>query len=290
VAVVLRFQRRGHAPDLVVKVALDEAGMYRLQSERAALERLGAGAAGAAAAVPVPKPSSCPWVLATGVLEGRSAATVLASAPRRLLPIAGGVSDWLLRWNAATASRAAATAELLDQLMIAPVRRLVAAGTATEQYAHAITMLARRVEGHGLVTVAAHNDLTMANVLVGREAPGILDWEAATAAGLPLVDLWYVLADGVARAGSVTRASAVEALVTGRPPAPPALARLPAQHAAALRLTLDETLVAFHACWLGHADDELRRGLADGPFTHVVRVTAARRLLWPDAPPDLVAK
>jgi hypothetical protein len=119
----------------------------------------------------------------------------------------------------------------------------------------------------------------MANVLAARRAPGIIDWEAATAAGLPLVDLWYALADGVARAGRVTHASAVAALATDRAPAPPVLAMLPAQHAAALRLSVEEGTLAFHACWLGHADTELRRG-DEGPFSGVVRAVASLRLLW----------
>jgi hypothetical protein len=121
----------------------------------------------------------------------------------------------------------------------------------------------------------------MSNILVAGPAPGILDWESATATGLPLVDLWYALADGVARAGRVTHASAVEALATRTAPAPTALARIPAEHAAALRLSIDETILAFHVCWLGHADDELRRGAKDRQFCGVVRAVAALRLLWP---------
>ena len=56
---------------------------------------------------------------------------------------------------------------------------------------------------------------------------------------------------------------------------------MPAQHAAALRLNADETVLAFHACWLGHADNELSRGLEHRPFTATVRAIVARRLLWP---------
>jgi hypothetical protein len=284
VAVVLRFRPGRRAPDLVVKAGLDEAGVERVQAERAALERLAATAADAGAAVPVPRPFSCVWMLTTEPLAGRSAAAILARAPRRLVPIARTVADWLLRWNAATASRAPATVELLEALVVGPVGRLVADGAASEPYARALAMLAARLQGRGLVLVAVHSDLTMANVLAARPAPAILDWESATAAGLPLADLWYALADGVARAGRVTHASAVEALVTGSAPAPAPLARIPAQHATALRLSVDETILAFHACWLGHADNELRRGLEDRPFAAVVRAIAARRLHWPQNP------
>jgi hypothetical protein len=280
VAVAMRFGARKHAPDLVVKVALDETGMKRVQAERAALERLGAAAASAGAEVPVPRPSTPPWLLATSALAGRPAAAVLASASRRLEPIAAAVADWLLEWNSATASEMPATEALLDELLVGPADRLTAAGVAAEHYAAAMTMLAGRLQGRGLLVVAAHNDLTMANVLDGGQSLGILDWESATAVGLPLVDLWYALADGVVHASSVTHAGAVEALVAGRPPAPAELARTPAKHAAALGLTVDQAILAFHACWLGHADDELRRGLADGPFMAVVRGVGTRRLVW----------
>jgi hypothetical protein len=281
VAVALRFQPRRRAPDLVVKAALDEAGVERVQAEHKALGLLGATAAAAGAAVPVPKPCSHPWMLAADALAGRCAAVTLGTSPQRLLPVAGAVADWLLRWNAATASRVPATADLLERALVGPVGRLVAAGVASEPYARALATLAARLEGRQLVLVAVHGDLTMANVLAAGRAPGIVDWESATAAGLPLIDLWYALADGVAGAARVTHASAVEAVATGTAPAPPALARLPAQHAAALRLSVDETTLAFHACWLGHAENELRRGDKERQFCGVVRAVAALRLLWP---------
>jgi hypothetical protein len=281
VAVAMRFVAHRRAPDLVVKVALEQAGVERVQAERVALERLGPTAARSGADVPVPKACTCPWMLASDPLAGRSAAAVLTGAPRRLLPVAGAVADWLARWNAATASRTLASAEMLERLVGGPVGRLAADGTASEPYARAVAMLAARLEGRSLVVVAAHGDLTMANVMTDRPAPGILDWESAVAIGLPLVDLWYSLADAVACAARVTHASAVEALVTGTAPAPGALAQMPARHAAALRLTADEATLAFHVCWLGHADEELRRGVENRRFGDVVRTVAARRLLWP---------
>jgi hypothetical protein len=282
VAVVLRFRPRRRSPDLVVKAALDEAALARLEAERAALQRLGPAAIGAGAAVPVAKPSSRPWLLATDPLAGRSAAVLLTRAPRRLPPIADAVGDWLLRWNRATAVRTIAAAEVLEQRVLGPLGRLLSEGNASEPYARALATLAARQHEHGLVVVASHGDLTMANVLVARSAPAIIDWESASADGLPLTDLWYALVDGVARAARVTHAYAVQALASGSAPAPAALASIPAQHADALRLSADEAVLAFHACWLGHADNELRRGLEERPFTAVVRAIAARRLLWPE--------
>jgi hypothetical protein len=281
VAIVLRFPPQRRAPDLFVKAALDDAGVARLQAERAALRRLAPTAAGAGAAVPIAKPCSRPWLLATEPIAGSSAAALLTRAPRRLPPLARTVSAWLLRWNRATAWRTTAAAELLERRVLGPVSRLLADGTASEPYARALAMLAARQQEHGLLVVASHGDLTMANVLLARSSPVILDWESATADGLPLTDLWYAIADGVARAARVTHASAVQALVTGSAPALPALALMPAHHAAALRLSADETILAFHACWLAHADNELRRGSEHRPFTATVRAIVARQLLWP---------
>jgi hypothetical protein len=281
VAVALRFRPHSREPDLVVKAALDEAGVERVQAERDALERFGVTAARSGATVPVPGPGSCRWLLATNLLSGRQAGTVLARSPRRLLPIASVVADWLLRWNLATACHVPATAELLERLLLGPAARLVAAGVAPEPYAGALRTLAARLERHRLVRVTAHGDLTMVNVLVPYRALGVVDWESATASGLPLEDLWYSLADGVARAHRITRAAAVAALATDTEPASPALARLPAHHAETLQLSVDETLLAFHACWLGHADNELRRGDTVLQYCDVVRAVAALRLLWP---------
>jgi thiamine kinase-like enzyme len=63
----------------------------------------------------------------------------------------------------------------------------------------AVRELAHDLEGGRVVITAAHNDLTMANVLTSREGIGILDWEAAVADGLPMTDLWYALGRGVPR-------------------------------------------------------------------------------------------
>jgi hypothetical protein len=280
VAAVLRFSAQRQGPDLVVKAALDGPGQARLQAERAALERIGPTAVRAGAAVPLLTACSRPWALAAHPLPGRSAAAALGSTPRRLAPIAGAVADWLQRWNIATAARALASREMLEEMLLGPIRRLVEDGTASDAYRDAMARLAERLQGASLVLVAAHNDLTMSNVLADGRAPGILDWESANATGLPLTDLWYALADGVARAGRISHAAAVEALVNAATPAPTALARMPAEHASALGLTADQAALAFHCCWFTHADDERRRHVENRRFAAVVRVVDGRRLLW----------
>jgi hypothetical protein len=283
VATVLRFARGASAPDLAVKTAFDGPGRERLRRERQALEELGPDAAGAGAAVPVPQPTA-PHLLATRVIGGRPAEAVLAREPERLESLARSVANWLLRWNCATSSTVVATTTLLDDVLVGPADRAVGAGLATPDYAQALRALAQRLEGRPLVVTAGHNDLTMANVMDAGEAIGILDWEEAVPAGLPLRDLWYALADALACAHRLTHAAAVDELVRSRYVAPPALAQAPAVHAAALGLSQDQAALGFHACWLHHAGNELDRRRSDGPFAAVVGHIAATRLLW--APAD----
>jgi hypothetical protein len=208
---------------------------------------------------------------------------VLARDARQLARLAMAVADWLRAWCRATASSTVATSAVLDELLLAPLEQVTSAVSPPPAYRDALHRLAGRLEGHELVLTAVHNDLTMANVLDAGDRIGVVDWEEAAAAGLPLGDLWYSLADALARARGLTHAEAVEALVRSAPETPAVLAGAPATLSAELALSDDESLLGFHACWLAHAGDELRRGQSDGPFLAVVRQVGSARLLWPDA-------
>ena len=277
VAVALRHRTGCARPDLAVKVALDAAGAARVHAERDALELLGAAAAAAGAAIAVPRTRAAggPAILVADALPGQPAAALLRRSPAQLDAVLRAVGDWLLAWNRATATTATASQALLERRLVAPAARLAAARPALAQHAEAMRRLAASLEGTALVTVAVHDDLTMSNVLVGPSGLAIVDWEAASADGLPLLDLWYALADGVARARRVAHVQAVEMLTRGSSPLPPALAGLPGRHAAALGISTGQALLGFHACWLSHADDELRRRQA-GPFLPVVEALAAQ--------------
>jgi thiamine kinase-like enzyme len=147
-------------------------------------------------------------------------------------------------------------------------------------YVDGLRRLAARLERAGVVLTAAHNDLTMANVWLSDGRIGVLDWETAAGDGLPLSDLWYALADALARARRTPHDHALAALVHAGGTVPAALVHAPRKHAAGLSLTPDQALLGFHACWLGHAATELRRG-TPGRFVAVVARVAAERLLWP---------
>jgi thiamine kinase-like enzyme len=207
---------------------------------------------------------------------------VLARDPGQLGRLATAVADWLRAWGNSTTSATVADSAALDELLLAPLEQVTSAVSTPPAYRDALHRLAGRLEGHELVLTAAHNDLTMANVLDAGDSIGVVDWELATAAGLPLRDLWYSLADALVRARDLTHAEAVDTLVRRAPEIPAALARAPANLSAELSLGRDQSLLGFHACWLAHAADELRRGRSDGPFVAVVRQVASQRLLWPD--------
>jgi hypothetical protein len=281
VATVLRFPPGAAAPDLVFKAALDPGGERRLRREEEALQRLAGPARAAGAAIPATRAAPAPWLRGAEALRGRPAAALLARRPGRLGPVAMSVARWLDAWNRTTARTVAATPALLERILLAPAARVQHAGAAEPGYVDALRRLAARLADTSLVATAAHNDLTMANVYVSPNGIGVLDWETASADGLPLTDLWYALADALARAARVSHARAVRALVDGRPPAPRALARTPAEHAARLELTPDQALLGFHTCWLQHADTELSRGAGARPFLAVAAHVSQARLLWP---------
>jgi hypothetical protein len=271
VAVVMRLPRGKDRPDLAVKVALDDTGIARTERERAALAAFSSAASAAGATVPAPRPGTGPGVLATEALSGRPASYLLARDPDRIDSVATVVAAWLRRWNAATASAQIADMELMKALLLAPLSRLAGAGVATPPHVAAVEALAHRLEGTNVVVTAAHNDLTMTNVLLDADRIGVVDWESATARAAPLADLWYALADAVARSTRGTHSQAVFALAGPDGARPGTPSRLLAQAARALGLTRDQELLSFHACWLHHAGNEVDRGTTDGPFTAVLR-------------------
>jgi hypothetical protein len=277
-AVILRYPPSAHSPDLVAKIAFDEAGRTRLEREHRALALLRGQAARAGAEVPQPREVHASWLLVTDALAGRPAAAVLGRRPRRLYPIAAMTTAWLTTWNRATASTSPATVKFLDAVLLGPAERLLAAGVPIADYRDELLSLARRIQGRPIVLVAAHNDLTMANVLDAGDRIGVFDWEEATPLGLPLTDHWYALADAVSRTRRVTHVEAVEALTLG---GPPALAVAPGELATALGLAVDQAELGFHACWLHHAVSELRRGEQGERFLAIVRAVASGAVRWP---------
>jgi hypothetical protein len=260
--VVLRFD--GREPDLVVKLGAGTA-------ESETLVRLGDDARGAgvrvAKVVATGAVGATPF-LAQTPLTGRPADAAVAGSPAAARELAATVAAFLRRWNRATAQRRTFTEADGERLLLAPLDSLPDADSG---YRAHLVALAERCAGRELPLVAAHNDLTAANLLVAPGQPlGLVDWEEAAADGLPLGDLLYATVD---LAAAVERyADRPAALRAGLAWSAEAVAA----SAGALELDADAVELCVHACWLRHAANEERAGeTAERPFRELLRLVAA---------------
>lgn len=266
-AVVSRREGDGSA-GLFAKVGLgtDTADVGMREAE--ALRRLTDAATEAGARVPevrgVTEVAGRPAALLSA-LAGRP----VAGAARRSVRAAGtDVIEWLQRFTRATLTTAPTDA-VVDRFVLAPAAS-VAPAIDGAAYVEHLGQLANGLGGDRVDVSAAHRDLTLWNVLDG-ERLGIVDWETATGESPPLLDLPYLLVD--ARCWSSYRRDRVAAF---RACYPDARMRIEPDVAAASGMSPDSPMLelSFHACWLGHAANELRRGRA-GPFVEIVREVAA---------------
>jgi len=235
-------------------------------AEREALRSLAPTARAAGADVPEIVRDE-PVLVQTG-LRGMPAAVALSHSSSRHPQLEREVSAWLVRWNTATAVERPLSGDVLRRELLDPAR---SAGV-TDTYATWIEQRCRELEGTQTKLVAAHNDLTTANVLVGGNAPiGVVDWEVAEKQALPFKDLHYALADIRAARGAFRdtlgafRASLADDT-----------------HEDALRAALHvEPAVVdlcFHACWLRHAANEASSGSSERRFRAIVATIARERL------------
>ena len=230
-----------------------------------------------------------PVLLETAV-PGTNAAVFLSSHPRRLPDVVDGLVTWLDRWQQLTVIEVELDAPLLDEWVLKPAARLEDSITDGPTYVNRLERLCRRAAGR-IPLVTMHGDLTMANVLIDRRrgqpaAIGVVDWEAARSKALPLLDLFYMLADAAAAVDAYeNRVAAARQCFssTGKHAARASSAR--ALLARTLSLGGDVTALCFHACWLHHANNELRtrRQGAPSPFLGIVDWVASSQ----DLPPCL---
>jgi hypothetical protein len=273
--VLHRFREGDFRPSAVAKVAPSHGGA--IDRESSALESIARTARDAGADVPEPLTTATVGsarVLLLKPLQGHLAATLLTKAPQRLEQITSDVARWLVAWASRTAVPLVLTHELLERTLGQPARLLAEQVRGGRDYAERIERVCEAVEGRKLVGSSAHNDLTMWNV-IAREGGhlGVVDWETATETSFPLVDFYYAAADAVAategytdRTRSFGRAFGDESGV-GR-----WISALEQRMIRELRLERWAAQLGFHACWLHHATNELRR--ADGgnrsPFVRII--------------------
>jgi hypothetical protein len=276
--VVFRF--RGAAePDAVVKLG---TGSRR---EAAALAGVAPGAGRAGVRVPVSlledELGGRPLVL-TSTVSGASAAQLLAGSESQARAVLAELGAWLSRWNASTAAAQPWSAAAAERLVLSPARLL--APVLPPGYLARLEGICARAEGTPLPFVAAHNDLTVANVLIGKEPLGIVDWEEAERSCPPLGDLVYAAVDAAAAVDRYRDRPAAFRATFG--PGHGALAGQAAgllrESASKLGLRDEQFELCVHAAWLRHAANEARaaaRGAAEGdrPFLAILRELASSR-------------
>jgi hypothetical protein len=237
------------------------------------LESLGADARAAGADVP--------RLLATGVaadrpvlvespLAGRPVARVLLAAPERFAEVAHRIAAWLERWSAATARPAALPADWLERDLLR--------NDLPASYRSWLADRRAALAGTAVPLVAAHHDLTMWNVRLGKGgAPGVLDWAEAQVDALPLTDLFYAVADAAAACdGYRSRVAAARSCFEPDGERAPTVAPLVERLRASLDVTPAAAELCFHACWLRHAGNERDANAAERPFAEIVRWLADR--------------
>ena len=267
----------GSNPVRVAKVA----AARRIRDEERALATVARSAERAGVEVPQPDgvvPIGDRAALLERPLEGRSAARLLAHSSRKLEPLLERLASWLEAWATATREVRPLDDAMLEASVHAPAREL--AGVADPVYLEWLAELARRLAGTPFPHTAAHNDLTMWNVLLPHTGRlGILDWEAAEPVALPLGDLVYATVDAVAATKRYRSRPAAFAECFVRGGAHQAhVGLLLGRLIAKVGLEPDAAVLCFHACWLRHAaNEERQRPPARGtPFLEIVRMLAGR--------------
>jgi hypothetical protein len=267
-------------PRVVARVGSGPPAARAALGEARALETFGASVQAAGATVPRPLASfdlrGVPVLVETGV-PGRVAATTLSERPGEARAVLDRVLAWLLRWNRTTAAPATLTATLLADEVLEPARRVAPALPSGDAYVRRLEQLCGDADGAPVTLAAAHDDLTTMNVLLTRNGSiGVVDWDTARADALPLVDFFYAVVDAyTASERYLDRARAFGDCfsVAGRHADAVRALRSPFERA--LGVTPDVLQLAFHACWLHHAANEVARGETDGPFLAIARQLAA---------------
>jgi hypothetical protein len=258
---------------VVAKVALDSKDA--LAAEHASLVELGAAARDAGAGVPRPQGLRRvgPWrALIETHVPGRPAGDLLRRDAGRTLPLLIEITRWLARWHRATVSVKPLDEARVTALLLGPLATLDGL-LGDESYRRWVTALAARIQGRPAPMVAAHNDLTMANVVWSdRHGLGVLDWATAGPDGLPLMDFFYAVVDAVHAAEGGSRVQAFEASFEHGGRYHSSVKRLRGELAQAVTVDPDLAAAAFHACFLNHAVNEQRADpTQSGPFLELVR-------------------
>ena len=215
-----------------------------------------------------------PLLIETGV-GGRLAGVALAERPGEVGAVLDRTLAWLLRWNRLTAAESVLTAEYLEQELFRPARAVAPSLATGAAYLASLERLRSEVTGRRTTLTAAHDDLTMVNVLLRADGGlGVVDWGTARHAALPLVDFFYAVVDAYAAAERYADRPLAFARCFANGAHPPAVRAHQSRFQEALGIEPDVARLAFHACWLHHAANELARDETGGPFLAIVSLLA----------------
>lgn len=268
-SVALCFDETTTTPSVVAKVAWDEASAHRLRLEEKALREVAPSAECAGTRVPAVSFSGmlgAHAVLVEAGLDGQRASSLLRSSPGRCGELLERLAGWLECWSLATA-----TASTVDDRVILSILELLSAvdlpAAELSDHLNRLQALADSVRGQPCPAIAAHNDLTMWNVLRTTSGTlGIVDWEEAHRTGIPLADFYYAAADAVsATDGYRDRAAAVRSCFTSDGRQRRLVRPLEHRLQSALGISAGVAQLCFHGCWLRHAVNELRASAPGDP-------------------------
>jgi hypothetical protein len=275
-SVLLHPVPRGGETGVVVKLGLDPGREVLAEGE--ALEKLGPAARLAGAEVPTPlpgRPFPGAQVLAQTRVAGELLAPALMRRPERLGRVLASVSAWLEQWHRLTMVRSEQVGERLNRELLTPLEALTPLLHACDEYVAAVRARCAALASNPAPLAAAHNDLTMWNLLLDRDGRlGVVDWESAEEAALPLKDFFYAMVDAVAATGGYEdRVSAARDCFGAGGRHATTVGRFQNAVARAVGASPELVEVSFHACWLGHAANELRSaGPSDeAPFREIVQ-------------------
>jgi hypothetical protein len=197
-----------------------------------------------------------------------------------------GITEWLERWNGLTRTLTCLSREFLQQTVLAPAERLARELACGPDYVSWLDGRCRALEGRTAALVASHGDLTMSNMLLAADGTlGIVDWEEASEASLPLQDFFYAALDGAAaRRGYRDRSRAFDDCFRQGGSQAPLVERFATRLQHRLGLPDELAVLSFHACWLHHAANERRKrtpGEAMPFLGFVKRIAADGRGLTP---------
>jgi hypothetical protein len=270
-------------PSVVAKLAGKMQADRRIR-EAALLARLGPGARDAGAEVPRPLELvqvGASTTLIQNMVHGQSVAALLAAEPDRCSILVEQITSWLLRWHQATRIIQPLRSELLQMKLLVPLTILAPYICGSREYHDWLAARCCAAIDALAPMVAAHNDLTMWNIVVTDEGRlGILDWETACQESLPLVDFFYAVTDAVAAAHSYTdRLAAFEACFAPSGAYRSMVARLLQHLSRILQIAPNVVELCFHACWLHHALNEhhASRPGEPRPFLQIVQTLAQWR-------------